>query len=281
MGVLNRFKGRPAITAFCLGKAFRAGGSERMKARNLQRLAILLFCHAGDAGLALEATRAARNLYCACGDAAGEGKTMVDEGLILVNATGEYRRALAAYEKALKLLPAELVVSRFCALQGIAVARVYLGEVRQALERLEQALAVSVEHPTAYLASGVVWLKGEIALLLGQSREAARYFGIVRDRYLDLEMGPVEIAVISLRVAKAHFLQGDRRQLRRTLEDVLLRLGDVEQANRLLGAALGEFLRENARGQVTAEILEEIYRTMRGGSETAPPLLPVELPSGG
>jgi tetratricopeptide (TPR) repeat protein len=279
MGVLNRFKGRPAITAFCLGETFRAGGSASTKARNFTRLAMLLFCHVGDAGLALEATRDARELYCACGDTAGEGKTMVDEAVVLVNGTGDYRRALAAYEKALKLLPEELVVYRFCALQGIAVACVYLGDVRRALERLDQALAVAVEHPAAYLSSGVLWLKGEIVLLLGHHREAARYFGIVRDRYLDLQIGPVEIAVISLRLAKAHFLLGDRRQVRRTLEDVLFRLGDVERANPLLGAALGEFLRETARGQVTAELLEEIYRTLRGGAETAPPLLPVELPT--
>jgi len=69
--------------------------------------------------------------------------------------------------------------------------------------------------------------------------------------------------------------------MRRTLEGILLKLGDVERANRLLGAVLGEFLRETARGRISAAILEEIYRKLRGGSETAPPLLPVTLPAVG
>ncbi len=282
MGVLQRFKGRPSITAFCLGKALRIGGSEVVEARNYQRFAMLLLYHVADAGLALEATLKARDLYWACGDVAGMGKTMVDWGLILVNGTGDYRRALAVCEAALELLPEESVVNRFCALQGLAVACVYLGDVPQALERLDEALAVVVvDHAGVFLASIIFWLKGEIALLLGRYQEALRHFGSVKARYVDLGMGAVEIALISLRIAKAHFLNGDRKQVRATLENILFTVGDVQRSNRVLGSALGEFLREKTRGRISAEALEAIYRRMRGGSETAPPLLPVKLPAGG
>ncbi len=276
MGVLHRFRGRPSVTAFCLGNALRAGGSEQTKARNYTRFAMLLLYHVGDAELALEAMSKAKDFYWSCCDVVGLGKTMVDEGVIM-GTNGLYREAIAAHQAALGFLPDEHVNYRFSAYQGVAIAAAYLGDVDRAFRWLRRAAEALSSAETGYLTSSLLWLKGELALLLGDHRAALDYFFSVKGRYLHLEVGAVEIAMISLRIAKAYFLQGNTKELRRTLESILLRLGDVERANRVLGAVLSEFLREAARGRVSAEVLEEIYRKLRGGSEAGPPLLPSKL----
>ncbi|MEE8523816.1 MAG: hypothetical protein V3T72_07770 [Thermoanaerobaculia bacterium] len=278
VGVLERYQGRPSVTAFCLGEALRAGGSARTKARTLQRIAMLLLFHAGDTDLALEAVWQAADLYRRNGDLVGLGMTLVDEGIVL-GTSGAHREALAAHEAALGLLGDEAYEHRIAALQGLAISAVYLGDAGYARKRLDEALTALDGEESSFIYAALLWLKGEIALLLDQHIEAAGHFLGVWDCYIDLDMGPVETTLISLRMAKAYCLQGDRRQVRWILHEILSKLDDVERANPLLGSALGEFLRETARGEISAELLEQIYREMRGATEAVPPLLPLTLPA--
>ena len=279
LGVLERYAGRVAVAAFCLSEALRLAASERTRARTLQRIAMLLLYTTGDADAAMKACRRAAVCYLSCRDLAGMGKTLVDEGVVLLNGQAAYGEALRAYEKALELLPDTEPVYRFGATQGSAVAAVYLGDVAGALEHLDGALAELAAQESSLMYASLLWLKGEIALLLEQYLEAADHFLGVWDCCVDLDLSPLETTLVSLRMAKAYFLQGDRRQVRRILHEMVSSLAEVERSHPLLGAALGEFLREGVRGEVTAEALEEIYRKLREGTETAPPLLPLTLPA--
>jgi tetratricopeptide (TPR) repeat protein len=240
---------------------------------------MLLLYTTGDADAAMKACRRAAVCYLSCRDLAGMGKTLVDEGVVLLNGQAAYGEALRAYEKALELLPDTEPVYRFGATQGSAVAAVYLGDVAGALEHLDGALAELAAQESSLMYASLLWLKGEIALLLEQYLEAADHFLGVWDCCVDLDLSPLETTLVSLRMAKAYFLQGDRRQVRRILHEMVSSLAEVERSHPLLGAALGEFLREGVRGEVTAEALEEIYRKLREGTETAPPLLPLTLPA--
>ncbi len=268
LGVLHRYRGRVAVTAFCLVQARRIGGSERLRARTWQRFAMLLLFNYGSAALALEATEEAAACYRSCGDMVGIGKTMVDEGVIYGN-RGEYERAIVAYEAALHLLGDAAPEHRFGALQGTAISYFYLGEFRRALRHLDQTLKALSGKKSSKMYAAILWLKGEINLETGQLSDAVDCFQRVRCVYLELEM-VLELILISLRIAKVYCLQGDRRSLRRLLDTLLPQLGDIEESNKVLGAALAEFLAEVSRGEVTAELLEQTYRKMRKGIEGAP-----------
>jgi tetratricopeptide (TPR) repeat protein len=274
LGVICRYQGQIAVTAHCFLNAFQAGGSERLQARTWQRFAMLLLFNVGDANLAFEATKRAAACYKSCGDTVGIGKTLVDEGVIHGN-SGAYEQAINAYQTAMQLLGNEALENRFGALQGTAINFFYLGEVHQAIEHLDRALAILSGQKSSKMYAAILWLKGEISLVLGQLAEALDSFLSVRRRYLELEM-VLELSLVSLRVAKVYCLQGDRPRLRRFLDEMLLQLGDVEESNKVLGAVLAEFFAETSRGEISTELLEQIYRKMREGAEDAPPLLPVD-----
>jgi hypothetical protein len=88
-----------------------------------------------------------------------------------------------------------------------------------------------------------------------------------------------EVALVSLRLTQVYLLQGDRRRLGDLLKEMLYQLRDIERMNKVLGAAYGEFLAEATRGQISAEVLDHLYHTMRGGAQHAPPFLPASLRS--
>jgi tetratricopeptide (TPR) repeat protein len=276
LGVLHRYEGKISCAAHCYGKALRVRGSDRLRARTWQRVAMLLLYNVGDTDLALEVTRWARASYLSGGDTVGIGKTLVDEGAIL-GYVGAYRRAIVAYMQALKLLGNEALEHRVAGFQGIGVASVYLGDIRSAVTHLDRALAALSGNKLSKVYASVLFLQGEISLLLGQLADAADYFVRVRNRFLDLEM-LWEVTLVSLRIAKVHFLQGDRQCLRKILNEMLYSQEDVKRSNKVLGAVFADFLAECARGEISAALLEETYCKMREGAQAAPPPLPLRLP---
>ncbi len=279
LGVIERYRGRAPVAAACYAAALKSGNEERTQARTFQRISMLLLFDGCDASGAMEAVLRARDAYSRCHDRSGLGKTLVDEGVVLFNGKGACREALTAHEAALGLLGEDDFASRFGAVQGLAIAAVYLGDVKRAQAELSEALTAFEGKESSLMHASLVWLQGEIALLLGQYLRAADRFLEVWDCYIDLDLGPVETSLVSLRMAKAYALQGDPRQVRRLLRQILQSFGGPGRPSRLLSSTLGEFLREGVRGEVTAEALEEIYRQLRGEAETAPPLLPRSLPS--
>ncbi len=278
LGVLERYRGRASAAAHCLAEALESGGCDRTRARTFQRIALLLLFEGPEPSLALAAALRARDCYWRSFDIAGLGKVWVDEGIVQYT-LGLHCEAQGAFQAALGLLGNEDIESRFGAFQGLAITAVYLGDVPAARAWLDQAMAMIDPEESSFRYASIVWLHGEIALLLGQNLEATDHFLEVWDTYVDLDLGPLETGLASLRMAKAYALEGDHRQVRHTLRGILSSLGEAERPSRLLGSALGEFLREGVRGEVTAEALEDIYRKMRGEAETAPPLLPRSLPS--
>ncbi|MEE8523616.1 MAG: hypothetical protein V3T72_06760 [Thermoanaerobaculia bacterium] len=278
LGVLYRHRGHTAIAAFCLLQALRSGASPTVKARTLQRIAMLLLFNAGKPGQALQAIGRARKIYRLAEDGSGVGKTYVDEAVVHSNC-GEHRLARRADRKALRYLDEEDRENFFAALQGLAVAAVFLGDAAEGFRYLEKAAAALADDACSrYLCTTVRWLQGELSLLLGQYGEAAEHFVAVWDALLDLDIGPLEVTLISLRVAKAYWLQGDREGSRQILQDLVSREKAARRSNPLLAPVLSELLRESAEGTATAELLEETYRKLREGTSSGPPLLPSSLP---
>jgi tetratricopeptide (TPR) repeat protein len=278
LGVLYRHRGHTALAACCLELAYRAGGSPAVRARTLQRIAMLLLFNAGKPGQALQSIGRAREFYQLAEDHPGVGKTYVDEAVVHNNC-GEHRLARRAYRESLRFLPEEDLVYRYSALQGLAVAAVFLGDVDEATGYLEQAMAVlHDDEQSLFLRSFVRWLQGELSLLLGQYGQASDHFVAVWDTYLDLDVGPLEVTLISLRIAKAYWLQGDRAGFRQILQELASRAEELQRSSPVFAPVLTELLRESAEGTVTADLLEAAYLKMREGAPNAPPLLASRLP---
>jgi tetratricopeptide (TPR) repeat protein len=279
LGVLYRYRGMAAIAAFCLQNALAiTGPGSAARARNLQRAAILLLAGANRPDLAFRAISTAREHYAVLGDLAGQGKTHVDEGFARF-ITGDYAAARAAYSAALPLLPGNLRISRFAAFQGIATAAVYLADYDEAKAFLHKA-AEALPPKSAYLRTGIDWLLAEIELARDHYESAVEHFLAVWDAYIDLELGPLAVTLVSLRMAKVYSLAGDGHSLREILRELASLQPSLQGSHPELGLVLAEFLRESARGRITAELLEEIYRKLREGARNAPPLLPTGIPSG-
>ncbi len=279
LGVIERHRGRAEITAFCLTQALRAGASPTHQARTLQRIAMMLFFNAGRPDQALKAIFRARQIYRLAEDWSGVGKTYVDEGVIQGMA-GDHRAARRAHRRALNYLGEADSENRLCAFQGIAVASVFLGEVTEAFHFLDRAAAVlGDDEGSLYLLSILWWLRGEISLLVGEYAQAAGHLVAVWDAYIDLDIGTLEVTLISLRIAKAYWLQGNWAGFQQILEDLVSRENEVRRSNPLVASVLNELLRAKAEGAVTEELLEDAYLKMREGIQNVPPLLPSTLPS--
>jgi tetratricopeptide (TPR) repeat protein len=231
---------------------------------------MLLLFNVGDTDLALRVTRWARDVYSKCGDTVGIGKTLVDEGVIYAS-SGVFERSIAVYESALELLGDRSPEHRFGAFQGTAVAYANLGNIRRANDFLDQAATAWSGQKSSKMYASLLFLKGEIALLLDQLAQASQYFLRARNRCLELGLA-LEYVLVSLRIAKVYFRQGDRGRLSRVLKEILFQQREVERSNKVLGRTLGEFLAESAREHVTAEILDETYSKLREGAQVAPPL---------
>ncbi len=114
--------------------------------------------------------------------------------------------------------------------------------------------------------------------MLGQYGEAADHFVAVWDAFLDLKIGPLEVTLISLRIAKAYWLQGDREGFRQILQDLVSREEEARCSNPLVVPVLSELLRESAESTATAELLEETYRKLREGGASFSRLPPARFP---
>jgi tetratricopeptide (TPR) repeat protein len=278
LGVLERYRGRVALAARCLIEALRCRPSPAAKARTMQRVAMLLLFNAGSPGQALKSIFRARNIFRQIEDLSSVGKTYVDEGVVHFMA-GDYDAARRAYSTALRNLSKELIVYRVSALQGIAVSAVFLENTSEAFRYLDEASAeLPREESYLYLHSGLRWLQGELLLLVGRYAEGADHLIAVWDAYLDLDMGPLEMTLISLRLAKAYLLQDDSSSFRGVLKDLISQETPLRRSHPVLAPTLGELLRQSAKGTVTVDVLEEVYRKLREGTQHAPPLLPVSLP---
>ena len=87
-------------------------------------------------------------------------------------------------------------------------------------------------------------------------REARRGF---------VEQGdPLDVALVSLRLAKALFLAGDIRQMQRLAAEMLRLLKPLEK-NRIASAAIHEFTRASLSGEVTLELLERASAQVKKG----------------
>ena len=266
LGVLApfyRLRARFAAAARCLRLALRLSAPAdllEVRADVLQRICYLL----GDQGeyrVAAEVARLAFEAYALAEDGAGTGRALVDRAIML-NRAGQPAAAAEAYEHSLKHLPEEAWVNRFSVYQGLGWIHAGRGDLDAARHYAERAAAC---HRTRQGQnwSRLLWLQGEIAFAGGQPEVAQRALREARAGLVD-HGNPFDVALVSLRLAKALFATGEVRQMQRLAAEMLCLLKPLGK-HRIASAAVQEFARATLAGEVTLELLDRVFEQVKRG----------------
>lgn len=260
---LYRVQARFGIAARCLSCALRLSARHQLKKTRvdlLQRTSYLL----GDQGeyrLAVEITRQASDMYVILQDPPGIGRALVDRGIML-NRAGEPEAAIEAYESSLEYLPEDAWSNRFSACQGLGQIFLQRGDLEKARHWAARANEC---HRTRRGPNWLrlVWLRGEIDLEAGDLESAERVLRDVRSGFEDRE-SPFDLALVSLRLAKALFLAGRFSEVCEIAAD-MMGLMKAFYGHRVATAAIQEFARAALTGDLSAEMLERVSQEIEKG----------------
>jgi tetratricopeptide (TPR) repeat protein len=253
-----RVHARFGLAARGLRLAFRlceARGLASARANLLQRTCYLV----GDQGeydLAVELARRSSDEYLMLNDRAGLGKALVVRA-VMHNLAGSWDAAIKAYELGLEYLPKGSWISRWSCYQGLARIYTILGRIGDARLAVDKA---AQNHQTS---SGqnwwrLVWLKGDIALEEGDVESAEGLFREAREGLAALG-NPFDVALVSLRLAKALFMAGRIPEIRALAAELMCLLKPLEK-HKVAAGAVYEFVGAALAGEVAVELLDNIYR---------------------
>jgi len=190
------------------------------------------------------------------------GKSLFGRGMLL-RRLGDVADAVVCYRSALSYLPAEAWQHRFCALQSLAIALLVEERVGEARTAADEAMH---EHRTREGLNWwkLMWFRGDVALRSDDLREAETLFRQAREVF-ESEGDHVDVALISLRLAKALLLAGKETELRRVVADLLDLLQPLMAENRIAGEIVGDLAKKALVEDVTMDFLdrahEKIYKS--------------------
>ncbi len=284
VGAIQRSRGRSASAAHGLLKALVVGGAGQVstvrRTSTLQRVAYLM-SYEGNFEQAEGVLEGGRLIGVRALDWRAVGRVLVSLGALL-GRVGRLEESIDAHETSLRLLPAAEWHLRFAAYQGLGLSWASRGDLQSALTKLDSALEVleCLESAPPSIKCWVLWLRAEILLARQDLPAAELGFKAVRTIYIAQGMSSIDIAVVSLRLAKVMLLQGEFAELKELAHQMFVLLGRIERESRLVSGAFASFLRLGVRGELTAEFLESLYRRMHGSAKEAPPLLSLTEHSG-
>ncbi len=244
----------------CADPAPRDKELQRVRAELLQRVCYLLGDQ-GDYRVAAEVARLAADAWVLLDDRAGIGKALADRAIMLGQA-GETDAAVEVFLSSLKYLPEEAWVNRCSVYQGLGWIYALRGEIDEANKWAERTTAA---HQTREGLNWyrLVWLEGEIALDRGQPDAAQRKLAEARAGFSD-KGNPFDVAVVSLRLAKALFLAGELGEMQGLAAEMLCLLKPLGK-HPIASAAIHEFTRATLTGEVTVELLDRASDQVRKG----------------
>ncbi len=259
----ERALGRYPAAARCLRLALEVTGRLELpgeRAGLLERTCYLL-SDQGDYPGALGVIRQAYEIYELLHDLPGLGRALVDEARMLVY-LGDTAAAITRFSAGLKYLPEKAWHNRFAALHGLAWAYLSLGKAGEAAEVALQATEV---HPSRAGQSWcrLDWLLGEIELARGDWAQARAHLEHARQALAD-HGSPYDLALVYLRLAKALLLAGEQRELRRLAAQMMSLLTTL-QKNKIVSAAIQEFLTSVLTSSATVELIERCFRRTEEG----------------
>lgn len=199
----------------------------------------------GDFRRALQTAREAAATFLFAGHLEAAGRTLVDQGIFNVY-LDHPRLAIRAYHSALEYLEEEDLRNRVSALQGLGVAHELLGELEEACEALEKALALGCGMEGNHRGK-LCWLQGSLAVRLGRPRKAARAFLEAINAFSPIN--PVETALVTIELVRLQLQEGEAETAYQTAAGMLKLLEPLRrEKNRFISAAIADLLRHGREG---------------------------------
>ena len=273
LGAIHRTQGVLSSAAYCLGEALRISTrlaekglderAQRSRAKTLQRVGDLA-ADTGELEHASTLLEAARELYLKLSDSRGVGRTLVDLGVI-EGKSERHGEALEKFGQSLEVLPEDDMRQRFTALQGSGLCHLELGDIERAERFLDQALEVAAMSGSRGLMSFPLWLRSKIHCARGELAQAVRDLREIQRLYLEGSSHPLDLALVSLEIARLLWLQGNGEGLQELTSEMMPLLGRLEKSPLVL-AAIEEFLVTALRGEMSLESIESATQKARQGS---------------
>jgi tetratricopeptide (TPR) repeat protein len=262
---LYRVEAKFDLAARCLRIALELSLRDRLhRVRpDLLQKTCYLFADQGEYQLAIELASQACEGFLLINDLPGVGKALASRA-IMHKYLGDSAAAVQSYEASLSYLPEKAWQSRVAAYQGLAWIHLDRGETAHAeflVGRAEDIMRIK-DGPNW---GKLIWLRGEIALRQGDAERAEEIFRSVRERFGELG-DPFELALISLRLARALLHSGKVEEVQRIASEMITLLRPLQE-NKVAAAAIQEFTRAALTGQLTSDLLDragaEISRARR------------------
>jgi tetratricopeptide (TPR) repeat protein len=227
----------------------------RREASVLRRCVTLLI-GLGEDDVALGLAEQAGYLSLLSHDLLGVGKSLFVRGMLL-RRLGDTADAIRCYRSALSYLPREAWQHRFTVFHGLALALFHRGEIEEARGAADQA---EQEHPTRDGLNWwkLMWFRGEIALE-GENLEEAETTFLQARRTFEAEGDDLDVALISLRLAKVLLLAGKEMEMRQVAADLLELLEPLLAENRLAAGIVREVAKKALVEDVTADFLDRAH----------------------
>jgi tetratricopeptide (TPR) repeat protein len=201
--------------------------------------------------------------YVRCGDLAGVGKSMVDQGGLWLE-LGNPQRALRSFSSALSYLPAdsgdpEVVRQRFVCLMNAGKCQQRLGQLDLACRSLDQAAAVA-GAVAPRLRGELAWMRSSLALQCRDWRQAEA--SLLELLELEPPIAPLDRARASVELIRAQLFAARTLEAYETAKKLTLLVQPLER-NRTASTALMELLRIALAGRgMTPDLVERVARSL-------------------
>ncbi len=229
-------------------KLVRAHHDPLAEANLIQRLAYVVADH-GHHKAALCLSRSAAWAYLEQGDRAAMGTALVDQGIWLSH-LGQFPEAIELQHLSLEFLLPGQQRSRCAAYQALAIAHDQLGELREALGFITEALTLKASvEPLARCK--ISWLKGGLLAGEGKLASAEEVLGGVVAKLRTLHPG--ECASAACDLVSVQLKRGRAIQAYAVATSMISFLEPL-RGNRIISAAIAELLRGGREGLDLARV---------------------------
>jgi hypothetical protein len=175
---------------------------------------------------------------------------------------GKCPEAIWAFKQSLSTLPESDLEYRFGALQNMGLAYVEQSDIDSSRACLGEMKQVLPGECSELVSAAALHLEGEIAFKTRDYSSAEKCFRAAYGILLEGPSAP-QLAVICLRLAGVLFISGKLEDLK-SLAKELMPLAFRFRHNKLIDAAVGEFIAAALAGRLTAEFMEAVLDRVGG-----------------
>ncbi len=247
-----------ALEALHYALLLAEGHDGRSVCADLQQRLGAAYAYTGNFALGLLFAKEAAYEYRMAGDARGEGRSWVDQGLRYLN-LGRLDDAAAASTAALSCLPEDEIRNRFSAYHCLALVHHRHGRLSQAAAVVKRAEELAPQL-SQELGVGLHTIKAKLATAAGNLVRAERAFAAAAEAYRKLS--PIDAAMASVDLARTQVLRGRMDRAEETVKSMAAFLEPLKK-NAVASEAILQLLRLALAGRgITLRVLDQVRRVL-------------------